>query len=103
MTLFEKWRLWDAQNPHFYGLFEKFSVELAVKGHRHMSTSMIFERIRWETKITTTGSKTGETYKVPNSYRALFGRKFMKLHPEYGQFFKVQKLTAVTDAELAQL
>lgn len=103
MSLFDEWVAWDKAHPMFWTYFEKFSEELAKKGFRHMSTTMIFERIRWETKVSMNGVLSGKMFQVPNSYRALFGRKFMLLHPEYGQFFKTMKLKAVSPEELATM
>lgn len=94
-AIYAAYREWDALNPHFYPLFCRFAVQLAERGHRHISSKLIFERVRWESLIKT----VGDDYKLNNNYTALYARRFMRDHPQYEGFFRTRELKAVTATE----
>lgn len=65
-------------NPDVYVMFERFALEAIRHGQTQLSASLIFERMRWETRIVV---KQSEGYKLPNAYRAYYARLFMKNNP----------------------
>lgn len=87
---------WDALNPHFYPLFVRFSTQLAERGHRHLSSKLIFERIRWESFIRT----QGEEWKLNNNYTPIYARRFMNEFPKYDDLFRLRELRAMSETEM---
>lgn len=94
--MFASYMAWDAANPHFWPMFERFTLELAGRGYRQLSAKLIFERIRWESMIQT----RGEEWKLNNNYTAFYARRYMQAHPEHGQMFstRVQHAIYITEA-----
>lgn len=93
--IFAAYREWDTKNPHFYPLFERFTIQLAERGHRNLSSKLIFERIRWESMIRT----VGEEWKLNNNYTPIYARRFMRDHPRFGELFRLRELRAITESE----
>jgi hypothetical protein len=93
--IFAAYKEWDAKNPHFYPLFCRFSVQLAQRGHSHLSSKLIFERVRWESMIQT----VGDEYKLNNNFTCIYARRFMAEHPQYQGFFRTRELRALTEGE----
>lgn len=77
---FEKY---DAEHPQVWGFFRYFTMQLISAGHKHGSAKMVFERIRWETAVT-----TGQKVKCNNNYTAMYARKFAEKVPEHSDFFR---------------
>lgn len=61
-------------NPEVYQLFDKFTHRMIGSGFQHGSTSLIAERIRWETSVET----VGEIVKLNNNYRSRYSRLWEK-------------------------
>ena len=91
----DKWWAWHKENPEFYELFKKFTFQAIQKGHRKLSAWLIVNRIRWETMIVTTGNE----YKIPNDFIALYARLFMHEYPDYKGFFRTKPMKRVYIAE----
>ena len=85
---FEKY---DAENPHVWKLFERFTFEAIDSGRRYFSISLITERIRWELYITT---KSDDGFKINNNHRAFYSRKFMERHPQWSGLFRTRQSVA---------
>ena len=88
MNLLDKFKKFDAENPHVYKLFEKFTLQAIDKGHRRLSAWLIVNRIRWETMVMTTGID----FKISNDFIALYSRKFMEKNPQYDGFFVTKEM-----------
>lgn len=93
--IYAEYLRWDARNPHFYPLFERFTLQIAERGHRRLGVALIYERIRWESMIRT----DGDAWKLNNNYRAIYARRFMRDHPEHDGIFQLRELTAITENE----
>ena len=76
----QEWWAWHKQNPHVWGLFEKFTFEAINAGHERLSAWFIVNQIRWETTVKTTGK-----FKIKNEYIAYYARLFMAVHPQYSE------------------
>lgn len=72
--------------PHVYKLFEKFTLELTRKRLKS-SAWLVANRMRWEEKFS-----TEEDFKVTNDFIGLYARMFMARHPQYNNFFQVNKM-----------
>jgi len=83
-----KFDIYMVQNPGLYPMFEKFAFELINAGHKRLGAKMIFERMRWQTMITTKGE-----YKLNNNYTAELARFFMERNPRYEGIFETRIMT----------
>lgn len=91
---------WDADNPHFYPLFVRFAKQLADRGHRNLSSKLLFERIRWESLVRFKAGE-GEDWKLNNNYTPIYARRFMAEHPRYGDLFRLRELRAMSEKEIS--
>lgn len=67
---FEKF---DRENPAVWGLFCDFANKAANAGHTTLSSSLIFERIRWETTVVT---RCDAGFKLSNNHKPYYARKW---------------------------
>ena len=79
-----------ARNPHVYRMFRRFALEMHHAGYAHGSAGLIFERMRWELMMQTTGPEP----KLNNNYRSRYARKFEEDHPNMAGFFRKRRLRA---------
>jgi len=86
----EKFDLYDKANPHVWELFVRFTTELLALGKTRYSARGIFDRIRWETMITT----TDDPYRISNNWSPYYARKFHKAFPKYDGFFTIRPARA---------
>lgn len=78
-------RAYDVENPKVWELFTRFAEMVKGRGYNHYSSNAIFERIRWEIEIET----SGDIFKMNNNYRAYYARKLM-LRPDFQKFFEIR-------------
>lgn len=78
--------------PTVYRLFEKFAIQLIEHGHTKLGAKMIIERIRWEYA---TDSKDEHGFKINNDFTAHYARWFIKLHPEYKNYFEFREIKTI--------
>lgn len=76
------------QNPQVWELFVRFTKEVIDSGHSNYSVKAIFERIRWEFDV---GGDGKTEFKINNNFTSLYGRRFMRMYPEYDGFFRTRK------------
>lgn len=79
-------------NPHVYALFDRFARELMARG-QHGSAKLIFERIRWEMRITTA---TDQPVKLNNNYSSRYARLWERRNPHHEGFFRTRRLSEQT-------
>ena len=94
-AMFADYKRWDDLNPHFYPLFCRFADQLAARGYRNISSKLLFERIRWESMIQT----SGEEWKLNNNYTSIYARRFMRDFPRHDGLFRLRELHALTETE----
>ena len=82
-----RWKAWNQDNPHVWSLFQKFTWDGVNKGRKKFSAWLVINRIRWETSIET----TGEDFKIPNEFIALYARLWLKKYPNH-PVFNVKKM-----------
>lgn len=78
---------YDADNPHIWREFVKFSKEAKQKGFEHYSAKGIFEIIRWHT-----AASGNDQFKLNNNYHADYARKMMIEYPEFEGFFRTREM-----------
>lgn len=78
----------DRANPRIWKLFERFTLERVDHGFCHYSADAIMHRVRWETPARGDDSSG---FKINNNHVAQYARKFARLHPEHGEFFRFRE------------
>jgi hypothetical protein len=96
-TVFAGYERWDDANPDFYRQFQRFTLELLGAGRTRVAAAWIFERIRWESLMKT----QGEPFKLNNSYRAIYARRFMFDFPNHDGVFELRGSASNDDHQLA--
>ena len=84
----EFWRFHN-RNPHVYGLFNRFAMDLVKRGYGLFSSNRIMERIRWETMIDTTDPR----FKINNNHPPYYARMLMPKNPNSGLRFTTRQVT----------
>lgn len=89
-ALIAQWKNFHAQNPEFYQLFVRFSVEAANAGRKRFGAFAVINRIRWYTMVET----RGDTYKVNNNWAPFYARLFEHEFPEHEGLFEMRQALA---------
>jgi hypothetical protein len=79
----EKFDKFHSENPHIYSLMSKYAHQLLHAGKKKLSISLIAERVRWDSAVST----VGDSYKLNNNYSALYSRKLENDYPELRGMF----------------
>ena len=95
--IYEAYLEWDAANPHFYPLFVEAAAALAFAGRRRIGASLVFEHLRYNSLLQT----SGEAFKLNNNYRAIYARRFMEEFPQFGELFATRGDEAEHQMEVA--
>jgi len=85
-------REFHAANPHVYDLVEKLVMEKIASGRPRYGMKSIFEIIRWDYPVNTTGG----SYKLKNALAPYYTRLFNKLNPEVEGFLTIAPIRKVT-------
>lgn len=68
-------------NPDVYDLFEQFTNEAIAAGMKRVGAKFVFERIRWEILVATSGAgycvASKRLLKLNNNFTAWYARLFM--------------------------
>lgn len=87
-TLQARFREFHYKNPQVCTSLIRLARELKGKGHRKIGIGMLFEVIRWQTMLQT----TGDPYKLNNSYRSRYARMIMDSTPDLEGIFDLREL-----------
>lgn len=82
---------YDQKNKHVYELYKAIALELAHQGRRCIGSKQIFEIMRYDYQFLS----NGDQYKVNNNYAAMYARKFVLEHPQFGNLFRFKQLKGV--------
>lgn len=85
--IMHKERLFDAENPEVWELFEKFTNQYIARGNNRGSAEMIINVIRWHTDVQTNDVQ----FKINNDMKPYYARKYAKHHPDRKDFFSFRK------------
>ena len=84
----ERFETFHAANPKVYDSFDHFVREMLAAGVTRVGAPVIWERIRYESYLT-----TDETpYRLPNELRPYYAREFQRLNPELAERIRTRKL-----------
>ncbi len=77
LTLADRYAAFRDANPHVLDAFEAVAAQW-LAGHQRVGMKAVAERIRWET-----GIRTGDAWKVNNSFVAFIARDLLERRPEW--------------------
>lgn len=75
-------------NPHVYTALVRLARGLVANGRRRFGIGMLFEVLRWETAMST----TGDDFKLNNNYRSRYARLIMATCPDLTDVFDTREL-----------
>ena len=88
-TIRQAWEEFDRANPQIYRELVRLARVWVDKRPDHrLGIKMLFERLRWDLAIKT----TGEPLKLNNNYHALYARKIMAQEPDLADLFETRRL-----------
>lgn len=76
------------QNPQVYVRLKELALSLRRKGHERYSINGLFEVLRWEHAMRT----TGDSFKLNNNYRAWYARALMQNELKLRDFFETREV-----------
>lgn len=85
-----KFAEYHAENPQVYAALKKFALQARRAGRDRLSINMLFERVRWETRVVA----TGDTFKMNNSFRSYYARLLIREEAELAGFFEIRRSRA---------
>ena len=88
-------QLYHARNPQVYQAFVRFARELKDSGRHRASSSLIFERMRWESMVGGEREIGLPKYRLNNNYRAFFARKLAAEDQSFSGFFETREQKSV--------
>jgi hypothetical protein len=88
--LLSKFWKFNEKNPHILTRFMRYTAE-ARNTRKEFSAWAVMNRVRWDDAI----GPSGEEFKVPNDYIAIYARLAMWLQPlTLGGFFRTKRMKA---------
>ena len=88
-TIAERFDAFHRANPHVYAALVKLAREWKAAGHTRCGMKMLFEVLRYERGIRT----SGEQYVMNNDFTAFFARLIMRECVDLRGFFEVRERT----------
>jgi len=86
----DDWCAFHDQNPHVYRELVALCRRAEERGVPQWSINGIFEVLRWERALKT----SGEVFKLNNNHRAFYARAIMRDEPGLADFFEVRRSSA---------
>ena len=78
-------------NPLVYETLVRLATEWRGRGYQRCGIGMLWEVMRWEVSMST----TGDEFKLNNNFRSRYVRKLVGEHPEFGEMFEMRELKAI--------
>jgi hypothetical protein len=82
-------RRYDEAHPELFALVCRFALEAVRAGRRRIGIAAVWERIRWHFDVERDPSSS---YRLNNSFRAYYARRFAAAHPEHAELFETRRL-----------
>ena len=79
----ETFEQYQERNPRIYKEFVHYAHQLIMAGQNKIGSKLIFERIRWESKI-----ERRDEFKINNNFTADYARKFEQDFPHFAGIFE---------------
>ena len=84
----EAFQKFHTDNPHVYDELVALARGLVAAGHRLIGIGMLFEVLRWQQMLAT----TGDTFKLNNNYRSRYARLIMDREIDLRYVFETRRL-----------
>ena len=84
----ERFERFHRENPQIYRLICEYARRLKAAGRTRYSVKTIWEVLRWQADVST----TGEHYKLDNRYCSRYARLAMAREPDLAGFFNTREL-----------
>lgn len=88
--IYRAFKSFHRSNPVVWTLFQRFTREVMVAGHKRYSADAVVHRIRWHTSVET----RGDEFRINDHFPSYYARLFMVLFPEYTDFFETRVRTS---------
>jgi len=75
-------------NPHVYEALVRMARRWKIAGHKTCSIKMLFEVLRWQVGITT----SGDDFTLNNSYTSRYARLIAANEPDLADLFQMRQL-----------
>jgi hypothetical protein len=82
------WREFHRETPQVFAMFERFALQALGNGSRKIGARMVWERMRWETRVAT--DLPGEPWKLNDHHVPFAARLFMERHPAFAGCFETR-------------
>lgn len=83
-----EFRRFHADNPHVYRRLAEMARQARAAGRTRIGIGMLFEALRWEHAIST----TGDDFKLNNNHRSRYARLLMDSEPDLAGLFELRAL-----------
>lgn len=91
-TIADKFHAFHEANPHVYKSLVRLARRYKARQHsRKLGISMLFELLRWDHMMTTTGDAE---FKLNNNFRAYYARLIMDAEDDLRGIFNVRESPA---------
>lgn len=85
----EQFARFHADNPHVYDTLVRLAREAHAAGRNRIGIGMLWERLRWELLVTTTGDTA---YRLNNNLRSRYARAIMANETDLAGIFETREL-----------
>lgn len=86
----ERFQVFHEKNPQVYQELVKLARRLKARGHRQIGIQMLFEIVRYQSMLRT----SGDPFKLNNDYASRYSRLIMDIEPDLDGLFITRELTA---------
>jgi len=76
------------ENPKVYELFRQYALEAAHTGRKRFGARMIWNRMRWYTRVET----NDPDFKLNDHHTPYYARMFLRDHPEHEGLFELRRV-----------
>ena len=90
LTIDEAFDRFHCDNPRVYRRLVALARKAAGRGARRLGMKMLFELLRWDHLLKT----SGEPFKLCNSYTSRYARLIMDREPDLAGIFETRSLSA---------
>ena len=88
MTVQERFELFHKANPHVVVALEQLTRQYLASGRQRIGIAVLFERLRWEYDLRT----SGDAFKLNNDFRSRYVRLIQDRRPEWAEVFRTREL-----------
>ena len=85
----ERFLRFHNDNPHVYATLRSLALRAYASGKRRIGVGALWERMRWEIWMDTSGD---EEFKLNNDFRSRYARLLMRQEPALAGIFETRRL-----------